>query len=220
VGYAKSNDTIDAILGAGRKLFYEKGYNATSYSEIAVTAGVNEGLIHYHFKTKLNIAQTIYDELLATTNARIKELVPDENGMVISSLNTKVTCHYMEQEGYRRFLSELIEWRVPMKSAETVGKSYLLDMNKGQPFATTDAEMRLLSVGYAALESEMMLAYATGRYGLSFDRFTDLITKAQLQALLVPAKTIDDVLERARDIFDRLDIEMLPEFETRISCKG
>ena len=42
----------DAILETATKLFGAKGYQSVSISEIAATAGVSKGLIHYHFGNK------------------------------------------------------------------------------------------------------------------------------------------------------------------------
>ena len=42
----------DAILETATKLFGAKGYQSVSIGEIATTAGVSKGLIHYHFGNK------------------------------------------------------------------------------------------------------------------------------------------------------------------------
>ena len=48
------------ILLAAAKLFYDKGYNATSFEEIAEICDITKPLITYHYKTKANLANEVY----------------------------------------------------------------------------------------------------------------------------------------------------------------
>lgn len=50
--YAVGKETQKKIWKAGRKLFYEKGLDATTYDDISKAAGINRALIPYYFKTK------------------------------------------------------------------------------------------------------------------------------------------------------------------------
>jgi AcrR family transcriptional regulator len=45
----------EAIIAAGVELFAERGFHATSTSEVAALAGVSEGIIFYYFKNKEGI---------------------------------------------------------------------------------------------------------------------------------------------------------------------
>ena len=44
--------TRQLIINACNRLFYEKGYNETSYADICAMAHVNRGTIYYHFHSK------------------------------------------------------------------------------------------------------------------------------------------------------------------------
>jgi|AntRauTorckE5430_2_1112549.scaffolds.fasta_scaffold01075_8 AcrR family transcriptional regulator len=54
------------ILEAARKVFIKKGYAGARMREIADEAGINKGLLHYYFKTKDGLFESIFDELLMT----------------------------------------------------------------------------------------------------------------------------------------------------------
>lgn len=56
-----------AIVEAARKLFYHKGYGATSYADIADRSGYGKGNIQYYFKSKNDI-------LIAVTGLRLKNI--------------------------------------------------------------------------------------------------------------------------------------------------
>lgn len=54
--------TEQAILEAAEKLFLEKGFEATSTTQIAKEVGCNQALIHYYFRTKDNLFNTIFEQ--------------------------------------------------------------------------------------------------------------------------------------------------------------
>lgn len=58
----KENQNMEeAILNAAEELFSEKGFNATSTTEIARKVGCNQALIHYYFRTKENLFKQLYE---------------------------------------------------------------------------------------------------------------------------------------------------------------
>ena len=48
----RSDDKAQAILQAARTCLGERGYAATTITEVAAQAGVSRGLLHYYFKSK------------------------------------------------------------------------------------------------------------------------------------------------------------------------
>lgn len=57
----KDLSTEQLILEAAEKLFLEKGFAMTSTTEIARVAGCNQALVHYYFRTKENLFQSIFE---------------------------------------------------------------------------------------------------------------------------------------------------------------
>ncbi len=55
-------DKKERILSAALELFASEGYNATSTSKIAKTAGVSEGLIFRHFENKQGLLKALNTE--------------------------------------------------------------------------------------------------------------------------------------------------------------
>jgi TetR/AcrR family transcriptional regulator len=49
------------ILETAEQLFLEKGFAMTSTTEIAKKAGCNQALVHYYFRTKENLFQSIFE---------------------------------------------------------------------------------------------------------------------------------------------------------------
>lgn len=63
-------NTPDRILEASRQLFNEKGYAATSLSEIAAQIGISQGNLTYHFPSKSDLALRIVQALRQQMNER------------------------------------------------------------------------------------------------------------------------------------------------------
>lgn len=65
----------DAILDASETVFARSGYDGATMREIAENAGVAQGLIHYHFKTKEVLFEAMVSRRSAHINDRRAELL-------------------------------------------------------------------------------------------------------------------------------------------------
>lgn len=54
--------TEKVILEVAERLFLEKGFALTSTTEIAKEVGCNQALVHYYFRTKDNLFNTIFEQ--------------------------------------------------------------------------------------------------------------------------------------------------------------
>jgi AcrR family transcriptional regulator len=68
------------ILETAEQLFLEKGFAMTSTTEIAKKAGCNQALIHYYFRTKENLFQSIFER-------KLKMVVADFQAREVSGLS-------------------------------------------------------------------------------------------------------------------------------------
>lgn len=59
-----NNDTAWQILNAAEELFYEKGFAETSLRTITTKAGVNLAAVNYHFGSKKELIQAVFDRFL------------------------------------------------------------------------------------------------------------------------------------------------------------
>lgn len=63
--------TRDRIVDAADRLFYEQGFEHTSFSQIAEAVGISRGNFYYHFKTKDEILDAVINHRLARTNSML-----------------------------------------------------------------------------------------------------------------------------------------------------
>ena len=72
---SRGDATRDALLGAARELFAERGYAAVGTEEIVGRAGVTRGALYHHFTDKRDLFRAVHEELeqalVADIGARI-----------------------------------------------------------------------------------------------------------------------------------------------------
>ena len=59
--------TREQIVDAASRLFYEQGYESTSFASIAEVVGISRGNFYYHFRTKDEILEAVIQARLAST---------------------------------------------------------------------------------------------------------------------------------------------------------
>ena len=65
----------ERILACAEKLFLEKGFDATSMSDIALCAGINRPTLHYYFRTKDKMFREVLARIVLSFVPRIYEIV-------------------------------------------------------------------------------------------------------------------------------------------------
>lgn len=69
----RGTDTRDKIVATADSLFYQRGYESTSFADVAEAAGISRGNFYYHFPTKDEILDAVIDRRQAATRAMLKE---------------------------------------------------------------------------------------------------------------------------------------------------
>ena len=118
--YSVGVETKNKILQEAKLLFYEKGFEETSFQDISLKAEVNKGLITYYFKNKKNIAKEIYFEFTRNQQKACDEVLEAENG-TIAAIASLILFYQliMEDENLKKFwydiavadvISDMIFW--------------------------------------------------------------------------------------------------------------
>src|SRR2546423_14541588 len=59
----RSQATREALVGAGRKLFAERGFAAVGTGEIVRAAGGSRGALYHHFDGKQGLLEAVYEQI-------------------------------------------------------------------------------------------------------------------------------------------------------------
>lgn len=67
------SSTRDQIIKAADDLFYQQGYEHTSFADIAGVVNISRGNFYHHFKTKDDILRAVIDMRLANTREMLEQ---------------------------------------------------------------------------------------------------------------------------------------------------
>jgi len=71
----RSEATRAALIGAGRRLFAQRGYADVGTEEIVRAAGVTRGALYHHFDGKRELLAAVYEQIEAEIAGRLGESV-------------------------------------------------------------------------------------------------------------------------------------------------
>lgn len=83
-----------SILETAERLFLEKGFALTSTTEIAREVGCNQALVHYYFRTKDNLFNTIFEQKFRLFFQHVFELGNLDNLSFTDKLKHIIESHF------------------------------------------------------------------------------------------------------------------------------
>lgn len=98
----KAAATRQQIVDAADQLFYERGFEATSFADIAGSVGLSRGNFYYHFRTKDEILDAVIDLRVRKTRSMLdawesEAATPDERIRrfihILIANRTKIMAH-------------------------------------------------------------------------------------------------------------------------------
>jgi AcrR family transcriptional regulator len=76
--------TTEAILKAGRRLFGERGFAATTMDDIADAARVAKGAVYHHFTTKEAVFEAVFDLVSRDLVAEVERATRTERDVLVA----------------------------------------------------------------------------------------------------------------------------------------
>jgi len=98
-------NTKSRIKEKARALFNEKGLTDTTLRNIAAAVGISQGNLNYHFRTKQDLIEVLYFELVELLNEKMGDLPQGETLLKQLFGATKITMTVLYE--YRFFLRDL-----------------------------------------------------------------------------------------------------------------
>lgn len=86
-------NTEEKILLAAEMEFAEKGYAGARSTSIAQKAGVTHAMLHYYFRTKENLFETVIDRKTEAIRNIILSAVNDDSAPLFDKIRTAISGH-------------------------------------------------------------------------------------------------------------------------------
>lgn len=163
--YSVGIATRERIYSVCEELFYKKGIQATSYSDICEAADVNRGLIPYHFKSKTNIAVLIYRGFLESMEKAVQDKWnPSEVGGPVYHCLVELFMFRLFAENAKicRFYSEIEFDEEFHETTFAVQGEVMRSMAQGGGSTISDDALRTVVAMAEGTEMELVWAILTG----------------------------------------------------------
>jgi AcrR family transcriptional regulator len=68
----------EKILEAARRVFQRSGYSGARMQEIADEAGINKAMLHYYYRSKDNLFESVFSESLQKLVGKVGEMLDSD----------------------------------------------------------------------------------------------------------------------------------------------
>jgi len=193
-GGVKSGVQKAKMLEAARRLFWEKGYNATSMREIAISYGCRPANIYNFFSDKEEILFEVLREEMEQIIQPIKHLEEDDHTSPIEQLRCVIESHLKVTLSYRRSSGLLFD--VALDSLSPAKRKTIIDLRDTYDRIIRKVIRRGIDTGYfpevdVRLAGFMIASMITRtriwfhpKKGVSVSELADFISKFAFNGLM------------------------------------
>ena len=196
------------ILETCKELFYEKGYNETTYEDIYTAAGLPPGSVTYYFTGKKIIAETIHAEYELKVRTMLSSLVADDYELrVMSALETLNWWNvFFVNPSIRRFIVEIGREGVLRKSflgnTEYLFKLHINEYN----LRINGPRLGLITAAYIGVMTELLLNAGENLSAYTAEEMADFAIETAYKLLNISSAAINDTIGKAHVIYDEVKI--------------
>lgn len=97
-----NTDMESRILEAAKAVFMEKGFAETSMGDIAARAGINRPSLHYYFRTKDRIFQTVFGMIIQKVVPKVERFITAQDVPLSERVASLVDVYYERSGTIRR----------------------------------------------------------------------------------------------------------------------
>ena len=216
--YEPGIQTREKILNICKKLFYEKGYDDTTYDDICQEGDINRGLIPYHFQGKYNIAREIFVGFLVDNNTLVSQIIKEKYG------DTKL--QYVPAVHLRNYLNIIFKdeklkrfyYQISRVTEFTSNYSDILGDLHRQNIETfkldlSEVDVRFLTAAVTGMSSSVSVMFMHGYLDVSFEEYVDYRIKLFHSLMNIEKSRIAEIIEESRRIYPGLNIGLRNYFK-------
>ncbi|OFV68960.1 TetR/AcrR family transcriptional regulator [Acetobacterium wieringae] len=206
--YKSGIKTRDKIIEACIQLFYEKGYNSTTYADICEKVGIQQGNLHYHFRSKDTICQEVLERHLNRNFEETRLFVTESNQDFLRHiLSTYIFWYkYFNDAKYRRFAFETV-MEYTASSLHEYYRTYLVSIGRESSLLDRNCELDLISC--AAVESSLPKYMYTKYEEYSYEELASYNARVYGHYLGPDTKYLEEAITKAENIMHTIDLNLL-----------
>lgn len=203
--YSKSISTRQRIIDTARALFWEKGYDNARYEDLAQIAGINPGLIHYYFKTKAGLAQSVYSEVANATFCVIDTLVDGKNDILLYDfVDTMAVWQWLaNNDNFCRFSYEIAQNRIPFFKTDELDIYIYQRLSDQYDLGLSEHEILMYNRLSYAVEAELLMSYVEDEVKLPSLEYAKYEIAYSFHFRGISQQEVQDAIERAEQIINQ-----------------
>lgn len=205
--YNNGMETQQNILAVCREMFYEKGYEKTTFKDISEALSIHQSAIHYHFKSKENILSIIYAETVAKNNDLV-ELYSDRSTTFLAKLFFDLYIYLykiLKDEKYRRFYLSATKYRfssVDFIQSDTSRFNYNM-YHRNEKIVVPEDEDLFNRMACSGFDRSVLVYIDTNIDTVEFDYIYKNMIHIYAKILNIKEKYVDSALEEVSVMCDR-----------------
>lgn len=198
------------ILNTCKKLFYEKGYIATTYEDICKAADVPPGSITYHFTSKRNIAAEILSEYELKVRTMMSILTDGKyDSLTLAALEIiSWWDRFFHNPNLKRFATEMASEGIARQATFSDIKYFFSFLIKENKIDIDEKRLNVITAAHIGLVTEMIFIIEENKLAFSMSEIAAYVIENDLKALNIDYKTISETIKKAHQIYDELRISI------------
>lgn len=201
------------ILEAAQQLYYNNGFDETSFEEIAEACGITKPLIRYHYGSKAQLGNEIYGKYTMKQYQVFQKKVdtlPDEYHFLerLAAYTLMTVRYYETDEKAFRYYKQFFSCAFIYVTAELESIS-----NLPEAAVKTDPETTHMHyIGQQYAFRGLLYHYVSGEIRCSAEEFERHVIKALLYGDVFETIDMDVLLANARKIMNQVSIQFSSNF--------
>ena len=216
--YQPGIQTREKILNTCKKLFYEKGYDDTTYNDICQEGNINRGLIPYHFKSKYNISRSIFVNFLVDNNSLVRSLIKEKYGDTklqyapAVHLRSYLNIIYSDEK-FKRFYYQISRVTEFSSNYTDVLESFHRQNIETFKLDLTEIDIKFLTATVTGMSTSTAVLFMHGYLEVSLEDYIDHRIKLFHSLMNIEGKKINEIIEESRRIYSGLNIGLKKYFK-------
>ena len=217
--YQAGNATKNKILAQSKLLFHQKGYAATTYTDISAAANVNRALIPYHFQNKSILGKAVFQEILSQTHTCLDNILDmSQFSADFAGMLHLMSFYYLLQDNtFATFCTQVLADDSNALFDHAMEQAELLSLSK-KLSSISDEELSLLTHMHIGIKQQMIQYLANHT-----DTAPKTIAKMHLALLLSyigqSRKKCDELIDAACEVLDMLLFQMDDTFTIAVTFR-
>ncbi len=217
--YQTGNATKNKILTQSKLLFHQKGYAATTYSDISTTANVNRALIPYHFQSKPILGKAVFQDILTQTHTYLDDIldISQFSADFAGMLHLMAFYYLLQDNTFARFCTQVLADDSNVLFDYTTEQAELLALSK-KLVSTSDEELDLLVHMHIGIKQQM-IRYLADRTDTDSKTIANMHLALLLNYTGQSRKKCDELIDAACEVLDMLSFQIDDSFNATLSYR-